>query len=310
MVAPLWAGGLPTMLGALSSLLILALAGIPAFAAKIPTEEEASRAEMLKLVAEPLPGSAIAKGPASFYGPDNLYQYMDGAADIFVLYGVRQVLHLDARAKNADISVDVFDMGSAEAAFGMYAAERSPEFRFMTIGTEGYKYEGMLNFLQGRYYVKLLGFGDGADALLEDVAAELSTRIGARPGLPALFNKLPTGNRKPHSEQYIPADPLGHAFLGPAYIVAYALGDQESKLLVTVASDDADAQRRIQKLEEHFAKTGKCETAPELGAGAVRASNSFEGTVVAQTKGRYLILLLNPVQGSEQLLKNAASGLG
>lgn len=297
------------MLRSVSSLLILILAAVPTFGANATTEEETSREGMLKLVAEPLPDAAVAKHAASFYGPDNLYEYMDGAADIFVLYGVHQMLHLDLHAKGADISLDVFDMGSVEAAFGMYAAERSPDFHFITIGAEGYQYEGMLNFLQDHYYVKLLGFGAGADAVLGTLARELSARIGTHSAFPALLSKLPAENRKPHSEQYMPADPLGHPFLGPAYMVAYTFGDQESKLLVTVGRDDADARQRLKKLEEHFAKTGKCEPAPDLGEGAIRASNSFEGTMIAQTKGRYLILLLDPVRGSDRTLQSAAAAL-
>lgn len=297
------------MLRGFSCLLTLALTSTCAFAAKPAAGQESGRQEMLKLVAEPLPDGAVPKHAASFYGPGNLYEYMDGAADIFVLYGVRLMLHVDLRAKATDVSVDVFDMGSPDTAFGMYAAERSPDFRFMAIGAEGYQYEGMLNFLQDRYYVKLLGFGDGADAALEAFARALSARIGANPGLPALLSKLPAQNRKPHSEQYMPTDPLGHPFLGPAYVVAYTSGDQESKLFVTLARDAADAQQRLKQLEQHFLKTGKCQPAPELGEGAIRASNSFEGSVMAQTKGRYLILLLNPAKGSEQLLKNAGAGL-
>jgi hypothetical protein len=297
------------MLRSLSLLSILVLTSGGAFAAERTAEPDASRQEMLKFFAEPLPAGAVAKHSASFYGPDNLYEYMDGAADIFVLYGVHQLLHGDLRAKGADISVDVFDMGSADTAFGMYATERSPDFHFIAIGAEGYQYEGMLNFVQDRYYVKLLGFGDSADAVLETFARALSARIGANPALPALLSKLPGENRKPHSEQYMPADPLGHSFLGPAYMVAYTSGDQESKLFVTVARDAADAQQRLKQLEQHFIKTGHCETAPELGEGTIRASNSFEGGVIAQTKGRYLLLLVNPAKGSEQLLKNAAAGL-
>jgi hypothetical protein len=288
----------------------LLLTLLPASVSLFAAEQDASRQEMLKLVGAPLPAGAVAKHAARFYGPDNLFEYMDGAADIFVLYGVHQLLHLDVQARAADISVDVFDMGSPDTAFGMYAAERSPNFHFIAIGAEGYQYEGMLNFLQDRYYVKLLGFGDGADALLDTFARALSARIGTNPSFPSLLAKLPAGSRQPHSEQYIPSDPLGHPFLGPAYVVAYKSGDQESKLFVTVSRDESDAQERLKQLELHFAKTGQCQPAPEFGGGAIRASNSFEGSVIAQTKGRYLILLVNPAKGSEQLLKEAAAGLG
>ena len=88
-------------------------------------------------------------------------------------------------------------------------------------------------------------------------------------------------------------DPLGRPFLGPAYVVAYSSGHQESKLVVMLARDEADAQQRLKQLEEHFSKTGQCKAAPELGKGAIRARNSFEVNVMAQTKGRYLALPVN-----------------
>jgi len=294
------------MLRGISILLLLITAGTLPAAATV--DQDANR-QLLKLVADPSPSGAVAKHAASFYGPENLYEYMDGAADIFVLYGVRQLLHVDMRAKSIDMSVDVFDMGSPDAAFGMYAAERSPDFRFIAVGAEGYQYGGMLNFLQDRYYVKLLGFGVGADTLLDSFARELSARIGANPALPPMLAKFPAENRKPHSEQYMPSDPLGHPFLGPAYAVAYESGDQESKLLVTLAHDDADAQQRLQQLRQHFAKTGQCAPADDLAEGAIRASNSFEGSIEALAKGRYLVLLLNPEKGNEELLKQAAANL-
>ena len=285
---------------------ILLLAAVGTFAT---AQNKATHQEMLSLIPEPSPAGSTAQAAASFYSPDNLYQYMDGGADIFILYGVRTLLHQEFRAGEVDVTVDIFDMRSSDTAFGMYAAERAPNYRFVKIGAEGYQDEGTLNFLQDRYYVKLAGFGAGADGVLDTFARALSAKIGANPVFPSLLARLPSENRKPHSEQYMPNDPLGHPFLGPAYVVAYSAGNQESKLFVTLARDEADAQRRFKQLTEHFSKTGQCKVAPELGEGAIRASNSFEGTVIARTKGHYLFLLVNPVAGSEQILKSAAAGL-
>lgn len=286
------------------SLLALQLGGV--FIPSIIAQQNSDQQEMLKLIQEPFPARAVPQGDTAFFGPDNLYQYMDGAADIFVLYGVRTLMHRELKSANVEITADVFDMGSADTAFGMYAAERSPDYKFIVVGAEGYRNTGILNFVQDRYYVKLAAFGDGADAALDATALSISSRIGANPAFPALLARLPSEQRKAHSEQYIPNDPLGHTFLGPAYVVAYGSDEGESKLYVTLARDAADAQQRLKQLRDHFTKTGSCQDAPEIAADALRAGNSFEGKVLAQTKGRYLLLLLNPASGSEQLLKATA----
>lgn len=271
--------------------------------------EDSTHATLSRIIPEPLPSGAVTQGRPSFYTPDNLYEYMDGAADVFVLYGVRTLLHLDARAQAVDLTVDVFDMGSPDAAFGMYAAERAPDYHFLSIGAEAYQNTGILNFVQDRYYVKLAAFGEGADAALETWARTLSARIGTNPALPALLARLPAEGRKPHSEQYMPNDPLGHPFLGPAYVAAYSAGEAESKLYVTLARDEADAHKRLKQLQEHFTRTGKCTPALDLAAGAIRGQNSFEGTVIARTAGRYLLVLLNPVSGNGRILTRAAESL-
>lgn len=234
---------------------------------------------------------------------------MDGGADAFLLYDVQTLLHQDLRAGKIDLSIDIFDMGTPENAFGIYASERAPWYYFIPIGTEAYRNEGILNFLQGRYYVKLSAFGEGSDSLLDQFARAVSAKIGAPGSFPDLLQQLPQTNLKRRSEQYLLKDPLGHPFLRPAYLATYNLDKQESTLLISIATNESEAQERLKKLDQHFRETGKSESAPELGAGAIRASNSFEGNLIAQTKGRYLVAVFNPVAGAAEILKQAVDRL-
>lgn len=234
---------------------------------------------------------------------------MDGGADIFLHYDFQTLLHQEFRVREVELTVDVFDIATPENAFGIYASERAPWYNFIAIGTEAYRNEGILNFLQGRYYVKLAAFGEGNGSVLEQFARALSAKIGAPGSFPDLLQQLPQTQLKRRSEQYLLKDPLGHPFLGPAYLATYNLDKQESTLLISVAADQAEAQRRLKLLDQHFRETGKSESAPELGAGAIRASNSFEGKLIAQVKGRYLLALFNPVAGAPELLKEAVDRL-
>jgi hypothetical protein len=281
----------------------------PAQRASSPAVPKELRERLLKLIPTPLPAQAVPLDAASFYVPDNLYQYMDGGADIYVLYDFQLLLHQEFKAKQAEVTVDVFDMGVPDNAFGMYASERSPNYEFISIGAEGYKNQGILNFLQGRYYVKLAAFGDGADVVLDQFAHALSASIAGSVEFPALLRQLPQVGRKPHSEQYLLKDPLGHSFLGPAYVASYNSGNVESTLLVSVAPNATEADERMKRLTEHFRKTGTCNPAPELGEGAIRASNSFEGRTLARTKGRYLVVLFSPTAAADSVFKDALQHL-
>jgi hypothetical protein len=218
--------------------------------------------QFAKLLSEPLPGHPKPQAEASFYKPETLYQYIDGGADVYLLYDFQVLLHQDFKAGTGDITADVYDMGKPEDAFGIYSAERSPKYNYIPVGAEGYRSNGVLNFFQDRYYVKLSGSGTSADVQLDQLARTLSTRIGGGRTAPPLLLKLPQLHRVPHSEQYIRKDPLGHAFLAPAYVVTYASTPKESKLLVSVANDAAGAKSHLDQLANHFKQTGECSPAP------------------------------------------------
>jgi hypothetical protein len=265
--------------------------------------------QLLSFLNQPLPGGAAAEGSPSFYTPDSLYQYIDGGADVYLLYNFRLLLHEDFKSGEAELTADIYDMGKTEDAFGMYAAERSPGYKFVTVGVEGYRSEGVLNFLQAHYYVKLAGSGAGANALLDQLARILSQRIGGTRKLPALLELLPKEHRIAHSEQYMRKDPMGHAFLAPAYVLTYAGGRQESKLVISVANDAQGAKTRSAQLAKHFKESGECVAAAELGENGIRAKNSYEGRLIARTHGRYLIVMLNPPQNGGEFLRRAAQSL-
>jgi hypothetical protein len=259
---------------------------------------------------DPLPTGVTREEAASFYKPDTLYEYIDGGADVYLLYDFQRLLHQNFKIRDGELTVDIYDLGKPENAFGIYSAERSPRYKFVTIGVEGYRSEGTLNFVQDRYYVKLAASGNGAGAALDPFARMLARRIGGTGRAPALLAKLPVERRVAHSEQYVRKDPLGHAFLAPAYLIGYTwAAKQESKLVLSVASDSAGAKARLDQFAKHFQQSGECVAAAELGENGIRAKNSYEGRVIARTQGRYLIAIINPPENGAEILKRTARGL-
>ena len=274
--------------------------------AQIPA---AVRERLSGLLPSPPPARATAQEEPAFYTSSNLYHYMDGAADVFQMYDVQALFHRDFKAVPMELTVDIFDMGTLENAFGIYAAERSPKYDFVTIGAEGYRDEGILNFFRDHYYVKLAGFGEGADPALQQFAAAISERVGGDKGFPALLSKLPDARRKPRTEKYLAKDPLGHPFLSPAYQAVYELDSGESTLMISVGASAADAASRMRSLEDHFRRTGQWNPAPEFGNAAARGSNSFEGSLVAAVSRHYVVILLNPSSNSAAFFQDAAARL-
>jgi hypothetical protein len=272
------------------------------------------RGQLLKLLPDPLPAQAKAAKAPAFYAA-NLWEYMDGAADQFQVFGLQGMLHQDFQAGQVSVVVDLFQMGKPENAFGMYATERSEDAQFVSIGTEGVHGQSSegdaatLNFFLDRYYVKLSAFGAGSAPVLDAFARGIATRIGARPEWPGLLAKFPTEHRQPHTEQYVQENALGHDFLGAAYSAKYLLDKNESTLVVSLGTNEAEALHRLDLLEKHLRKDGQCAAAPELGGNAIRGKTSYEGEIIARTVGSYLVLMVNPAGSANEIFQQTINRL-
>ncbi len=252
-----------------------------------------------------------AMGQPTFYGTD-LYEYINGAADAFHMYDFAALIHQDYTVKEAAVTLDIYDMGKTENAFGMYASERSAESDFLLIGAEGYGADWGLNFCQGPYYVKMsvLNKYAGIAGVLEALAQGVSDRIKTGKSLPDVFALFPTENKKPHGEKFVRRAPLGHEFLAPAYMATYAPGGKESNLVLSQTATEEQAREQTRRLEEHFRKSGKVSSAPGLGSNAFLGSSRYEGEVLFVLRGVYTVLLINPTADGEAFLKSFLVGLG
>ena len=105
-----------------------------------------------------------------------LYEHIDGAAEVYLAYGFRQVtVRRYLRAGQPDILAEVYRLGSAEDAYGVFSLERQdPE---AGIG-QGSEFGGsLLRFWKGPYFVTVLGNGTGRE--LEEAVRALGKELAA-----------------------------------------------------------------------------------------------------------------------------------
>ena len=254
----------------------------------------------------PEPPEAAAK-PASerqYYSSD-LYRYIDGAADAFLGFDLVAMVHQEYKTTDADVTLDIYDMGNPLNAFGMYAAERSPSYHFLPLGAEGYVSDFILNFFQGEFYVKLSAFSNDGKSVPDLVpwAQAISAKIGTEKSMPTALSILPVEGRAEKSEKFINKAPLGHDFLSPAIEATYVIDGKPVLLLISKASDAAGATERVHQLRDYFRKSGKIGPGPDVVAGGFRGSNQYEGEVIFFSRGAYAILCVNPPPQPEPFLR-------
>src|SRR5512138_333488 len=204
---------------------VLALPCLLAPAAAAP-QARAGSPEMAALVPKPA-GWALTEAPRSYF-PDDLFEYIDGAAESYVSY----------------------DMGLPVNAFGIFAAERYPESKPVSLGERGYVEGEALNFLDGRYYVKMLAFG--LDAATESVLAEFGAKLaaGIKPGggLPPFIRAFPRENLVGRSEKYVKKNFMGYEFLHDGYVASYRSGGKELEGFIVDAGSEKDAASMLSSL--------------------------------------------------------------
>lgn len=130
--------------------------------------------------------------PQAYHG-DDLFQMIDGGADIYHEYGFRQVLsaeYLDAHGKT--IKLEMYEMESPAAAYGIYSFKVGEGGKPLAIGQEGRIEDYYLNFWKGNMQVTLIGQDaeeetvQGIVALAGAVAARIA-QTGERPELADLL---------------------------------------------------------------------------------------------------------------------------
>ena len=103
-------------------------------------------------------------GPDARYSAETLYDYIDGGAEVYRAFNVREVLARQyAKPDAPDILADVFDMGTSEDAYGAYHHDMR-EGESPGIGRESEYMGGALAFWKGRYFVSIIAFDDTDDA--------------------------------------------------------------------------------------------------------------------------------------------------
>ncbi len=158
------------------------------------------------------------------YTPNNLWDVIDGAADLFLEYNFVD-LHIGRYLKSADleIKVELYRHKSAVDAFGMYSQERYPEYHFIDLGTQGYIEKGSLNFLRGEYYIKIstVQSEKAAQDGLRTIGDVLENHIKRAKSWPGLLAAFPARGKQANTEQYVARNFLGQSFFNNVFTAGY-----------------------------------------------------------------------------------------
>ncbi len=145
-------------------------------AAARPPGQEADAA--LRALFEPAPAGATIKEKVALYDEKGLFDYIDGAAPIFIDRHFRKLAAAEmATPEGSDLVCDVYDMTTPENAQSIFDKEKSSQAKPLEGWPEAISGPMSLVFHHARYYAKLTAFDAKAESMLPAVARALKEKM-------------------------------------------------------------------------------------------------------------------------------------
>ncbi|WP_462316950.1 DUF6599 family protein [Marinilabilia sp.] len=228
----------------------------------------------------------LQDGDVEVYEKDNLFNHINGASEFYFSYNFQKLWVTRYKQDEAEMTLEVYDHGDNVHAYGIYSMERPPEADVKNIGAQGYFEESILNFVAGRYYVKMNAYREPNAALgvLMSTARMVSDMLAEDPSLPDIIKAMPTDDLVPNSRQFVSNTFMGLEFLGSAYRAKYNNDDGELTFFVMERDSKADIESLLIKYHE-FAQTD----VSVLSEGSYVIEDPFNGTIHLKWVGNYII---------------------
>lgn len=210
------------------------------------------------------------------YTPGDLWDYINGAADAYLSYGFSE-LHIAEYLKGKNsIKVEVYDHVKPLLAFGIYSFERSPQYRFVEIGAQGYSAEGLVHFFKGRYYVKVVTNSKSKAILtsLNQIARNVAETLPGDATMPEMIRLLPVTGRIAYEETYLNESVLGHSFLRGALRAAYEIDGRSFSIYLFKDETIDNAAEAVSA----YLKSGGIETDSDV-SGRYKFKDGYNGIV-------------------------------
>jgi hypothetical protein len=193
------------------------------------------------------------------YTPDDLWNYIDGAADAYLALGFIDLNITEYLKGKQRIKAEIYRFGNDDMAFGLYSLERSPGYNFIKVGVQGYNEEGVVNFYKDRCYIKIMTQSKSKKTSedMKQLAGLISDRIEGRNAFPEVLKVFPAEGKLSNQETYILESVLGHEFLRGAFRASYEVANDRFDIYLFNCPTAEEASEMAGKLAGEAYKGGE-----------------------------------------------------
>lgn len=210
----------------------------------------------------PILDALAAKGewrllePVRTFGPDNLYEEIDGEAELFLPYGMERltvaILGRTARP-GSEVRLELYRMASPRDAYGIWSQYRQPDQEILRIPpSEAIVSETSADFFRGETFVRVRSKpGDGSRSDGIGIASEIVALLpgsGAPPEEARALDGLP--GRISGSILYQKRSMLGYECLAPGFEAKFSTASSSGHYLFLPPAADGGSGRKARLARE------------------------------------------------------------
>lgn len=219
------------------------------------------------------------QGLLRHFTSDNLYEYMDGNSESYFAYGFVQMQGVTCKSGENTLVIDISEMVDADAAYGIFSANRDPSHPLEKIGIGGQVMPRRGTFAKGKYYVEISATPDVDHcAAISAFLAAMEKLLEGSTSTPEALAWFPP--EKLVSARLIPESVLGVRLLKRGYVAQY---DQGKAFVVLEASPES-ATVVMAKLRQRYPTAQAAQVADE----AFQLQDQYLGGVCFFRKGKYI----------------------
>jgi hypothetical protein len=201
-----------------------------------------------------------------FYDNQTIFGYIDGAGEVYRAYNMKQCLSRRYdRPEGPVITLDVFDMGSPEDAYGVFTHDQEGEP--LQIGQDALYHPTWLSFWKDRFFVSVFAEREipGIEAVMKELASRTASLIKDEGKRPQILSFLPREGLQPQSIRYLHSHLVLNTLyfistenilnLGPTtqvVLASYKLASGSATILVVKYPDEEKASVALESFLSHY----------------------------------------------------------
>jgi hypothetical protein len=220
-------------------------------------------------------------GAARSYTAENLFEYMDGNAEGYVVFDFVKMDGVNCKKDGVSLIFDVSEMADPEMAYGIFTSNRDPRQPVQKLGTAAQITGRRGVFVKGKYYVELAANPEGDHkAVIQQFLSQMEKQIPGEAVLPPLLTWFPTEQMDETTLKLVPQSVLGLGVLKRGYVAQYPYG----KMFIVTETSPESAAEVLKKASGRMTDSSPAQAGDE----AFQSNDKYLGRLCFFRKGKYV----------------------